>query len=322
MIISDESNQTWMSDYNKILGNIREASRSENTQIAYRKSWNCFSNWCQINGIKPIEAEAEDIIRFLITMAKNGPSGKKRLALNTLKLYRSGLNHYWQKLGSPSPANEKIVSEVMQGLSRILVDNPRRVKALREHQIIKILDLCGESLHGLRDAALLSLGFSAALRRSEICQLRFEDIERKSNTGIALNLRRSKTDQHGEGQSIAVIQGQFVKAITHLDQWLVAASIKEGYVFQTLERGGKASGRPLDNGDVARIVKRYVKKIDLDPSEYSGHSLRSGFVTCAATHHARIDKIMEVTRHKSTATLMKYIRDENLFNDHAGSSFL
>lgn len=316
---SDEINESWSLDYAEA---VRKAARSENTRIAYRKSWKCFAKWCRGIGLDPQSAQPDDIIRFLVAMAKSGPTGRKPLALNTLRLYRSGLNHHWNQIGSPSPANAKTVAEVMQGLSRILGDTPRRVKALREHQIVAMLNACGNSLHGRRDAAVLSLGFSAALRRSELCQLRVGDIDRKNSTSITLNLRRSKTDQQGAGQSIAVIEGRVVRAITHLDDWLESASIFTGYLFQTLERGGVASGRPLDSGDIARIIKRYVSKIGLDPKEYSGHSLRAGFVTCAAAHQARIDKIMEVTRHKNAETVLRYIRDEEVFVDHAGISFL
>lgn len=302
---------------------FREAAHSENTRAAYKKSWKCFSSWCDQHGLIPKKAKSRDIVNFLVSMANEGSKGsRKPLALNTLRLYRSGLNYYWRKLGLQSPTSNRMVDEVMQGLARIIGSTPRRVKAIRKHQLIAMLNSCSQRLHGTRDAAVLSLGFSAALRRSEICNLRLEDLERKDSKGIMLHIRRSKTDQQGTGQRIAVMQGKEIKAIDHLDRWLSAANISKGFVFQTLLRGGIASGRSLDPGDVARIVKRRAKKIGLDPREYSGHSLRAGFVTCAAAAHARIDKIMEVTRHKSPGTLMKYIRDEESFVDHAGAAFL
>jgi len=185
-----------------------------------------------------------------------------------------------------------------------------------------MLESCGGGLHGLRDAAVLSLGFAAALRRSELCYLRTEDLEQKGAEGILVHVRRSKTDAEGIGQKVAVIEGRAVKPVTRVELWLRAAGIRKGYVFQTLLRGGVASGRPLDPGDVARIVKRHARRIGLEPRDYSGHSLRAGFVTSAAVHHARIDKIMEVTRHRNAETVLKYIRDEESFVDHAGASFL
>ena len=302
---------------------FREAARSENTRIAYRKGWSCFTAWCRSTDLAPQGAGPDDIVRFLVTMANEGPSGGGGpLALNTLRLYRSGLNDQWRRMGIPSPASAGIVSEVLQGLARVLGDKPRRVKAIRENQILAMLKSCGGGLHGLRDAAVLSLGFAAALRRSELCFLRTDDLECKGAEGMMLHVRRSKTDPKGAGQRVAVMQGKAVQPIAHMERWLSASNIRAGFVFQTLLRGGAASGRPLDPGDVARIVKRHARRIGLDPREYSGHSLRAGFVTCAAVHHARIDKIMEVTRHKSAETLLKYIRDEDSFVDHAGSAFL
>lgn len=211
---------------------------------------------------------------------------------------------------------------MLQGLGRLVGNAPRRVKALREYQLLAMLDLCGGGLHGLRDAALLSLGFAAALRRSELCSLRTDDLQRIGPERLMLNIQRSKTDAQGIGQRVAVIEGKSITPIRNLERWLRGADIGEGFVFQSLRRGGVASGRPLDSGDVARVVKRYVQKIGLEPGEYSGHSLRAGFVTSAAVHHARIDKIMEVTRHRSAETVLKYVRDEQSFVDHAGASFL
>lgn len=300
---------------------VREAARSENTRVAYEKGWKCFTTWCQSVDLVPQEVEAHDIVRFLVAMAYEGPTGSRPLALNTLRLYRSGMNDQWRRAGLPSPASAKIVDEALQGLARVLGDTPRRVKALRKYQILAMLKSCGGGLHGLRDAAVLSLGFAAALRRSELCHLRTDDLERKAE-GMTLHVRRSKTDPQGTGQRVAVIQGKSVKPVVHVERWLRASNISEGFLFQTLLRGGIASGRPLDPGDVARIVKRHARRIGLDPREYSGHSLRAGFVTCAAVHHARIDKIMEVTRHKNAETVLKYIRDEESFVDHAGASFL
>ncbi len=302
---------------------FRKACRSENTRLAYQKGWRCFISWCESVDLVPQEAEPDDVVRFLVAMASEGRTGGgKPLALNTLRLYRSGLNDQWRRMGLSSPAAAEIVDEVLQGLARVRGDRPRRVKALREYQILAMLDACGSGLHGLRDAAMLSLGFAAALRRSELCSLRTEDIERRGPEGVIIHVRRSKTDPQGVGQQVAVIEGKAVRPVVHVERWLSVSGISEGFVFQTLLAGGMASGRPLDPGDVARIVKRYVRKIGIDPREYSGHSLRAGFATSAAVYGARIDKIMEVTRHRNAETLLKYIRDEESFVDHAGTSFL
>jgi len=302
---------------------LRRAALSENTRLAYEKGWRRFEAWCTGNDVDPKKARSRDVVGFLIAMATKGSDSRnKPLALNTLRLYRSALNDRWRRMGLRSPASENSVDEVLRGLTRLRGDTPRRVRALREHQILAMLASCNETLHGYRDRALLSLGFAAALRRSELCSLRMGDLQRKESEGILVHLRWSKTDPQRIGQSVAVIEGKSVKPVEHVERWLRASGVSNGFVFQTLLRGGMVSGRPLDPGDVARVVKRYARKIGLDSREYSGHSLRAGFVTSAAAHHARIDKIMEVTRHRSAETVLKYIRDEEAFADHAGASFL
>lgn len=310
-------------DLEHCAGAVRKAAHSENTRIAYEKGWKCFIAWCRSVDLVPQKAESDDVVRFLVAMASEGTAGgKKPLALNTLRLYRSGLNDQWRRMGAPSPASARMVDEVLRGLAKIHGDAPRRVKALREYQIRAMLKSCGGGLHGLRDAAILALGFAAALRRSELCCLRMEDLERKGAEGMMIHVRRSKTDPQGIGQRVAVIEGKVIKPIAHVERWLSASGVSAGFVFQTLLAGGVASGRPLDPGDVARVVKRHARRIGLNPRDYSGHSLRAGFVTCAAVHHARIDKIMEVTRHRNAETVLKYVRDEESFVDHAGASFL
>lgn len=170
--------------------------------------------------------------------------------------------------------------------------------------------------------AMIALGFAAALRRSELCGLLVTDIDVLCGDRMVVRICRSKTDQSGKGQSVAVPEGRMVRPVSRVRAWLKATGIRDGYLFQTFRRGGAASGRPLNHTEVPRLVKKYVAAIGLDPANYSGHSLRAGFVTSAAVHRARLDKIMEVTRHKNPATVLQYIRDADAFEDHAGAGFL
>ena len=116
--------------------------------------------------------------------------------------------------------------------------------------------------------------------------------------------------------------GKTVKPVSRLRAWLWTNGIREGHLFQTMRRGGGPTGRPLHHSDVSRLVKHYSARVGLDPKEFSAHSLRAGFVTSAAAHHARLDKIMEVTRHRSADMVMRYVRDAEMWTDHAGAAFL
>ena len=309
--------------------NILSSALADNTKYAYKNGWNRFSTWCESAGIEPMLASAENVAKFFIESATQ-PSFRngKLLSIGTLNLYRSAINHKYATAGVASPANHPSVKATLKGLARIRGSSCRQVMALREHHIEHMLSYCDESLIGLRNAAIISLGFAGALRRSEICGLMVDDAEiiqsskDQHSKQMILNIRKSKTDQEGKGQKIAIPDGNRLMPVTRLQNWLETSKIINGYMFQTMKRGGTLKGLPLHTSDIPRLVKHYAGLIGLDPSKVSGHSLRAGFVTSAAVHNARLDKIMEVTRHTNPATVMKYIRDANSFRDHAGKKFL
>ena len=310
---------------------LQRAAHAENTRIVYDRAWQSFVGWCTHPGISidPTAATPDDIVRWIISLATTGtPQRGRPVALNTIRTWRQGLtDRFRREHVDPVPSAAKIVDDCLRGLARIRPESPRQARAIREDQLVAMLATCGDRPHGLRDAAVLSLGFAAALRRSELVGLRVADLVAQSGSGpgaMIVHIRKSKTDQEGAGQKIPVIDGESIRPVQTVRIWLDAVGIRHDaeHVFQSLGSGGKPTGRPIDDGEVSRVVKRRVKIIGLDPSGYSGHSLRAGFVTSAIAHHARIDKIMEITRHKSPSMLMHYARDEDVFTDHAGAAFL
>ena len=321
---------------------VRDALRTslaENTRKAYRKGWDRFAAYCREAGRDPMAATPGDVADFLVAMASEPRSPRastgrgKPLAVGTIRVLLAAIDRTFREANRSSPARDLRVAAVMRGLARMAAPKPRQVKALREDEIASILARCDElgacrprRSIAFRDAAIVAVGFAAALRRSEICALRFGDVEflRRGPDvpGMFIHIRRSKTDQLGRGQRVAVPEGERVRPVGRLRAWLRVAGISRGPLFRTMRRAGHVQDRPLHPTDVARIVKRWVEAIGLDPSEYSGHSLRAGFVTCAAAHRARLDKIMEVTRHSSAGTVLRYIRRADAFDDHAGASFL
>ena len=226
------------------------SSLSDNTRIAYQKGWSCFQNYCAQTGVDPLAATPDHVADFLIDMGSgaNIANGKK-LAVATLYLYRSAINRQYVEAQKPSPASHPKVNAVLKGLARMRGTAPRRVQALREHHILRMLEQCGDSLIGLRDAAIIALGFSAALRRSEICALTVDDIQiiapgrGDATRKMFVHIRKSKTDQTGKGQRIAVPDGQRIKPIKRLEDWLQSSGITQGFVFQSMARGGSLRGR-------------------------------------------------------------------------------
>ncbi len=291
---------------------------ADNTRKAYLKGWRCFEEYCWLHKIKSLPASTQTVRLFLINKANN-------LSIGSLALYLSAINKMHVINGYPSFNSYLEIRHTMQGLARHNNHQTRKVKALLNTDLQLILESMPKSLIGIRDAAVLAVGFSGALRRSEICALKIEDIEFVGSDNEAfmfLNIRRSKTDQAGKGYKIGVIDGRSIKPVSRLKEWLEVSKIQNNYLFRALKRGGTIKDTPLHHSDIPRLIKHYVASIDLNPKDYAGHSLRSGFITSAAIHKARLDKIMEVSRHKSTDMVMSYIRDSNTFENHAGEKFL
>ncbi len=137
-----------------------------------------------------------------------------------------------------------------------------------------------------------------------------------------MTVRCSKTDQEGKGQDVAILAGTRLKPVHAVTEWLEASGITEGPLFRAIDRHGRVMAEPLSTRSIAEIVKKYAKSIGLDAEQFSAHSLRAGFITSAARSGAGLFKIMDVSRHRSVETVRGYVRDAELFQDHAGQAFL
>ena len=302
---------------------------SDNTRKAYQKGWSRFVDYCDTEGIDdPLSVPPDRVAHFFVQLA-TGASPKSGItpSMGTLMLYKSAVNKKYIEAGKPSPTSHPIVRATLKGLARLKGSSSRKVEALREYHIEAMLRACPETLIGKRDAAIIAVGFAGALRRSEICNLILDDVEfldsgEDDGERMWIMVRQSKTDQQGKGQRVAILDGRAIRPITRLRLWLESSGITGGPLFQTMKRGGHLRGKAMHHSDIPRILKHYAGCIGLDPKDIAGHSLRAGFVTSAAVHHARLDKIMAVSRHTNPATVMGYIRDADAFADHAGQRFL
>jgi integrase len=181
---------------------------------------------------------------------------------------------------------------------------------------------CPDTLAGKRDRALMLLGFGGAFRRSELVALDAEHLEEAAD-GLRVYIAQSKTDQEAEGVTIAIARGSSAACpVQAVREWLDAAGIETGPVFRPINKVGAVSTERLSDRSVANIVKAYAGRVGLDEKLFAGHSLRSGFLTSAAGNGASIFKMMDVSRHKSVDTLRGYVRDAELFKDHAGAGLL
>ena len=296
---------------------IMESSLAANTRLSYSKSWSVFQQYCAKRRAKCLPAKSRTVCDFLIYLVRN-----KGVAISSLQIFYSAIGHYHRQAGHEAPNKDVEVVSTLRGLIRSNTHKTRRVKALQINHLRKIIALSPQENINVRDTALLVLGFSAALRRSEICNLKIEDIEFVKDNKMFININRSKTDPQVRGYKIPILNGANLATIDRVRAWIEVSEIKRGYLFQTVKRNGRPTGRPLHTDDIARLVKQYVDLIGLDARNFSGHSLRAGFITSAIKHNARLDKIMEISRHKNVSTMMQYVREGNAFKDHAGSKFL
>jgi len=189
-------------------------------------------------------------------------------------------------------------------------------------QLIRAVAVMREDLVGLRDRALLLVGFSGAFRRSELVGLNVEDCE-FSDDGLTITLRRSKTDQEAAGRKIGIPRGSSPETcpVRALRAWMDAASIAEGTLFRSVNRHGHV-GERLSAKRVAIVVKQAAAAVSLDETQFAGHSLRAGLVTSAAIAGRSDRSIMNTTGHRSIAMVQRYVRDASLFRDNAASGLL
>jgi integrase len=208
----------------------------------------------------------------------------------------------------------------VRGIRRTSGTAPSKKAPATVDKLLAMVPRPGGTLIEMRDRALLLFGFAGAFRRSELVSLDVGDLA-EATEGMRVTIRRSKSDQEGQGATIAIPRGSFACPIEALTAWLAAAEITSGPVFRSIRKGGKVAER-LSARAVARIVKACAERAGLDPAAFAGHSLRAGFITSADARGARLSKIMDQSRHKRIETVRGYTRDSEAFRDHAGVGLL
>lgn len=280
------------------------ASISENSRKAYQSDLSDFIRW---GGRVPCEPA---------TLAAFIASRANTLSAHTISRRIAGISHAHIVQDLPDPAKTPLVRAVLRGLRRLNGRPQRRVSPLLKDDLLRMLPFM-RGLKGLRDRALILTGFSAALRRSELVALKVEHI-RFETRGILITLPRSKTDQTWQGRNIAVPHGRApLCPVEALSEWLTHSRIQEGPIFRPISRGNQISTRQLTAQSVALILKAYATAAGFDAKNVSGHSLRSGFVTCAAQARLPLYRIQQQTGHRSLEMLARYIRMAPSFDNSA-----
>jgi integrase len=224
--------------------------------------------------------------------------------------------------GLPNPCRSEIVRATLWGIKRTRGVAQREAKPLLREDLFRVLDGIGEGMKDVRDRALLLVGFAGGFRRSEIVGLNRDDVERARH-GLIVTLRRSKTDQEGAGRKGGIPFGRTRHCpVLTLDRWLASSRIETGPVFRPVDRHGRVASERLSGEAVSLIVKKRVAAAGIDPTGFSGHSLRAGFATSAVQAGVSTLKIRSQTGHASDAMLTRYVRDGELFVDNAAGALL
>jgi integrase len=192
-----------------------------------------------------------------------------------------------------------------------------------------MVDVADAGAIGLRDRALILLGFAGAFRRSELVGLTVDDCA-FGKDGLTVTLRRSKTDQAGAGRKIGIPYGSNPETcpVRTMQAWIeqaalsaVGPGVSTGPLFRSINRHGQVQPGGLSGIDVARVVKKLAQRAGLDAAKYAGHSLRAGHATSAAIAGASERSIMNQTGHRSVQMVRRYIRDGSLFRENSAGRF-
>jgi integrase len=300
------ANPVWSSAVNDF---VRD-SLAENTRKAYLSDLCEFERW---GGSIP--SSAETVAAYLAARADT-------LAVASLVRHVASISKAHEAQGLPNPTRSELVRATMRGIKRTRGCGQREAKPLLRDDLMLVLDAIGEGLKDIRDRVLLLIGFAGALRRSELVGLDVGDIEHVRQ-GAVLTLRRSKTDQDGQGRKIGIPYGRTRWCpVAALDVWLAVSGITEGAIFRPVDRHGRVHDIRLSGEAVSLVVRQRVAAAGIDQSRYSGHSLRAGLATSAAQAGVSAWRIKAQTRHASDAMLARYIREGELFTDNAAGALL
>jgi integrase len=294
----------------------REA-RAQNTRRAYGSDWQAFEAFCSEQGLVSLPALPETVALYLTHLAEKGRkvSTIERALVSISQRHRFALQ--------PSPRSSALVAETLRGIRRSIGVAQRGKAPVLAADLRRMLSIVADGLLGIRDRALLLLGFAGAFRRSELVSLDVGDLA-FTQDGLEVTIRRSKTDQEGQGRKVGIPYGMTPETcpVRALRAYLEASGITEGAIFRAVSRHGKLASVRLSDRAVALVVKRYAHRVGLDPRQFAGHSLRAGLATSAAKAGKSERAIMAQTGHRSVEMVRRYIRDASLFSDNAAAGLL
>ena len=278
-------------------------SKSANTLKAYESDYKDFSFFCAKNNFSSLPADPKILSLYLTHLSQTSKFSTLKRRIASISVIHKLKGHY---IDTKHP----IIRENLLGIKRIKGSNQKAKKPILINDLKLIIDVISKAnireIPKTRDKALILIGFAGGFRRSELVALDNDDVE-FVREGVKIFIKRSKTDQSGEGMTKAIpsFENAFYCPVLHLQDWMAKGKSKNKKIF------------PISDKSVALIIKKYANLAGLDGNKYAGHSLRSGFATSTAESGAEERNIMAMTGHKTTQMVRRYIQEANLFKNNA-----
>lgn len=312
------------------------------TLRAYRSDWRLFCAWCAEAGYCPLPATPVTVAAFLTLLAEDGFSPReprrtkrgivlprkepKPLGKATIgrRLAAIVFAHRAADMEPPTTQPDAArLEKAMRGIRKGKKHELPGKKRPADGDVLRdmLRSVTGDDLRAHRNRALLAVGMAGAFRRSELVAITVGRVSEDSR-GLLVRIASSKTDQEGQGHTVAIPDGRRLEPVRHYRAWLEKAGITEGPVFRKLTPQGRLTDKAMSAQGVALVVKAAAIAAGYPAELFSGHSLRAGFLTEAGRQNANLFKMKEHSRHSSLEMVAEYVRDHERFREHAGESFL
>ena len=293
-----------------------QSSKANNTIRAYKSDFRDFSLFCIQNRFKQLPSDPKIVSLYLTQLSTKG------VKMSTLRRRLVSIGVIHKLKGHYLDTKHPSIIENMMGIKRRKGSIQKGKKPILIKDLKLLIDVIDkqekEEIKKIRDKSIILIGFSGGFRRNEIVSLNFDDLDFVTE-GLKITVRRSKTDQFGDGTIKALPyfdKSNYCPVVT-LKKWIDLSKINSGSIFRRFSKGSKLSDHRLTDQTVALLIKEYLNLAGIDSKNYSGHSLRSGFATSAAESGAEERSIMAMTGHKSTEMVRRYIKEANLFKNNA-----
>ena len=303
--------------HEETLNNLKN-SKANNTIRAYKSDFRDFGGFCAKNGLKSLPADPKIVSLYMTYLStKDAKMSTLRRRLVSIGVIHRLKGHY---LDTKHP----IIIENLMGIKRKKGSYQKGKKPILINHLKLMIDAIDKDISDetgirkLRDKTIILLGFAGGFRRIELISIDFEDLEFVSE-GVKIFIRKSKTDQFGEGmiKGLPYFTSQKYCPVWHLKKWLEISEIKSGPIFRRFSKGLNLGNNRLTDQSVALFLKKHLSNAGIENKNYSGHSLRSGFATVTAESGADERSIMAMTGHKTTQMVRRYIKEANLFKNNA-----